>query len=277
MIKFLTTQGLNYYIEELLKNADVKIVLTSPFIKFHRRIKEILINKKKQGVEIHIVCRVSDLQESISEYCTKIFDVPTLHAKCYMSEREAILTSLNLYEFSQLNNEEMGVYVKDQNDGSVLFREIRQEVERFCKENKQNQSEADDKNDPCLVIGKKYSAFELQQIFKFDYQGPAGIKESSSGNIVLFSNTGGNPYTDRKEGDIIYYQGQNTGAGEQKLIYGNKLLYNCYGKSGIRVFMFQNYTYIGEYTVAQEPYFERGKWIFPLSKKMIISENTGRF
>jgi hypothetical protein len=266
MIKFLTTQGLNYYLEELLKNANSKIILISPFFKLHRRIKEILKNKKQQGVGIFLVCRVNDLQESLVDYSTQIFDAPTLHAKCYMNENEAILTSLNLYEFSQLNNEEMGIYVKNQNDGAAIYKEMLLEVEGLCKNRIPNQTTTP-KDDLSLEIGRKYSATQLQQIFKFDYQGTAGIKESSVGNIVLFSNTGPTPYTDKKAGDIIYYQGQNTGGGEQKLIYGNKLLYDSFGNSKINIFLFKNYTYVGEYTVVEKPYLEQGKWIFPLSKK----------
>ncbi len=35
-----------------------------------------------------------------------------LHAKCYLNEKAAIITSMNLYDFSQVNNNEMGVYTK---------------------------------------------------------------------------------------------------------------------------------------------------------------------
>jgi hypothetical protein len=266
MIKFLTTQGINYHLEELLKNANSKIILVSPYFKLQRRIKEILRNKKQQGIEIFFVCRINDLKEPLEEYSTQIFDSPNLGAKCYMNENEAILTSLNLYEFSQQNNEEMGIYVKNQNDGVSIYKDMLLEVARLCKNRIPNQTTTTTDN-LSLEIGTKYSATQLQQVFNFSYQSPAGIKETASGNIVLFSNTGSTPYTDKKAGNIIYYQGQNTGEGEQKLIYGNKLLYYSYGNSKIKIFLFENYTYAGEYTVVEKPYLEQGKWIFPLSKK----------
>ena len=34
-----------------------------------------------------------------------------LHAKCYLNGNRALLTSMNLYEFSQVNNHEIGVLV----------------------------------------------------------------------------------------------------------------------------------------------------------------------
>ena len=133
MIEFLTTQGLNYHLEKLFKNANSKLILISPYIQLQRRIKELLITKKQQGIEIIIVCRKDSLNESIIDYSTEIFDVPTLHAKCYLNEKEAILTSLNLYEFSQQNNDEMGVYVKNEGSGSAIFQEMFSEAERLCK------------------------------------------------------------------------------------------------------------------------------------------------
>lgn len=34
-----------------------------------------------------------------------------LHAKCYLNEAACIIGSLNLYDFSQVNNNEMGVWI----------------------------------------------------------------------------------------------------------------------------------------------------------------------
>ena len=278
MIKFLTTQGLNYYLEELLKNANSKIILISPFFKLQRRIKEILLDKKQQGVEIIFVCRAKDLQEPLDEFSTQIFDAPTLHAKCYMNENEAILTSLNLYEFSQQNNEEMGVYVTNNGDGSSIYTDILLEAAMLSKNAIVPSTsaatfghgfEAKLKSDfrPDLDIGMKYSASQLQSMFNFPYQGRAGIKDSSSGDIVLFSNTGPTPYDDKEKEQVIYYQGQNTGGGSQKLIYGNKLLYESYKNPNVRIFFFKNYTYCGEFDIIQKPYMENGKWIFPIAQK----------
>jgi phosphatidylserine/phosphatidylglycerophosphate/cardiolipin synthase-like enzyme len=55
---------------------------------------------------------------------------PTLHAKCYLNENEAIVTSMNLYSFSQQNNDEMGIYVS-KDDDPELYKEISNEVQRL--------------------------------------------------------------------------------------------------------------------------------------------------
>ena len=55
-----------------------------------------------------------------------------LHAKCYLNESEAIITSMNLYEFSQVNNHEMGIYI-DKNVDPELYKDICDEAQRLIR------------------------------------------------------------------------------------------------------------------------------------------------
>ncbi len=45
-----------------------------------------------------------------------------LHAKCYLNESECIISSLNLYEFSQINNNEMGILIRKYEDSRGILR-----------------------------------------------------------------------------------------------------------------------------------------------------------
>ena len=54
----------------------------------------------------------------------------TLHAKCYFNENEALLTSMNLYDYSQVNNREMGILVTAEKDHE-LYSGILEESERI--------------------------------------------------------------------------------------------------------------------------------------------------
>jgi len=53
-----------------------------------------------------------------------------LHAKCYFNEKEAIVTSMNLYMFSQQNNVEMGIYLTKEKD-EELYKQVANEVDRI--------------------------------------------------------------------------------------------------------------------------------------------------
>jgi phosphatidylserine/phosphatidylglycerophosphate/cardiolipin synthase-like enzyme len=55
-----------------------------------------------------------------------------LHAKCYLNESEALITSMNLYEFSQVNNEEMGILVSRAED-PALYAEVYEDAFRLIR------------------------------------------------------------------------------------------------------------------------------------------------
>ena len=65
MPKFLTTAGLNYHLEELLKNAEKEFLIISPYIQLQQKIRDILKLKKTQGLKIDFACRMSDLNRVI--------------------------------------------------------------------------------------------------------------------------------------------------------------------------------------------------------------------
>ena len=131
-IQFITTQGINHFLYELIKNANQYVTLITPYAQLNTRLQELLKNKKQQGVTITFVCRVNELKEQekliLSECGTHIKNRNNLHAKCYISENEAIITSLNLYEYSQVNNDEMGILVKRDHK---MYDDILEEAERI--------------------------------------------------------------------------------------------------------------------------------------------------
>ena len=53
-----------------------------------------------------------------------------LHAKCYLNESEALLTSMNLHKYSQENNDEMGILVSKEKDRK-LYEDIYRQVKKY--------------------------------------------------------------------------------------------------------------------------------------------------
>ncbi len=52
--------------------------------------------------------------------------------KCYLNESKCIITSMNLYEFSQINNNEMGIYL-DKQDDQAAYKDAYEEVQRIIR------------------------------------------------------------------------------------------------------------------------------------------------
>lgn len=137
MAKFLNTSAVNYYLEELIKNAQERLVLISPYLRVNDRIRELIEDKNRLKIDIRIIYGKSELQPDEVAWLkslefVRISYCHNLHAKCYLNEKEGIITSLNLYDFSQVNNNEMGVFISREQD-NVLYDETYQEVNRLIR------------------------------------------------------------------------------------------------------------------------------------------------
>lgn len=135
MAKFLDTTGVSYHLEQLIKNTGERLVLISPYLQFHKRVKDNLEHLNIQKKDIRIIYRENKLQVEESNWLESQIGIRTslcnsLHAKCYLNENEAIVTSMNLYSYSQQNNDEMGIYVTKEDD-TDLYNDIFKEVQRL--------------------------------------------------------------------------------------------------------------------------------------------------
>jgi phosphatidylserine/phosphatidylglycerophosphate/cardiolipin synthase-like enzyme len=137
MAKFLNTSAINYFLEELIKNAKDRLILISPFLKLNDRIKELLEDKNRLKIDVRIVYGKSELQPNEINWLKGLTYIRTsycknLHAKCYMNEEVCIISSLNLYEFSQVNNNEMGVAI-NRLDDSEVYKDAYEEAQRIIR------------------------------------------------------------------------------------------------------------------------------------------------
>jgi phosphatidylserine/phosphatidylglycerophosphate/cardiolipin synthase-like enzyme len=135
MAKFLNTTGVSYHLEELIKGTKDKLILVSPYLQFSDRVKEHINNLNVQKKDIRIIYRENKLQLDENNWLASQIGIRTslcknLHAKCYLNENEAIITSMNLYEFSQQNNNEMGIYINKEQDED-LYNAAFEEVQRL--------------------------------------------------------------------------------------------------------------------------------------------------
>jgi phosphatidylserine/phosphatidylglycerophosphate/cardiolipin synthase-like enzyme len=123
MPRFVEGDKLNAALIDLIKNADEYLFLISPYIKLHSRIKDQL-KLKRSLAELQIIIVFGKSEDGQSnriseEDLTFLKEFPniqiryekSLHAKYYASEDGALITSLNLYDFSQNNNIEVGVWM----------------------------------------------------------------------------------------------------------------------------------------------------------------------
>ncbi|MEP7249277.1 MAG: phospholipase D family protein [Spartobacteria bacterium] len=137
MAKFLNTSAANYYLEEVIRLAHDRLVLVSPSLRLNDRVKELLEDKNRMKVEIRFVFGKNELPPEDVNWLRDLRFVRTnycknLHAKCYLNEDLGLVTSLNLHEFSQVNNSEMGVLISRPED-PTLFQSVSDEADRILR------------------------------------------------------------------------------------------------------------------------------------------------
>lgn len=131
MAEFLTRKSTTAGIESVIRNAKEWILLISPYLQFDDDIKR-RIEGTRHLHNVAVVYGKKKLQSEEDSWLKSIEWIETkfcktLHAKCYLNEKEAILTSMNLYEYSQENNREMGIRVSLEDDPE-LYEEIVKEA-----------------------------------------------------------------------------------------------------------------------------------------------------
>ncbi|SFZ94624.1 hypothetical protein SAMN05428642_104286 [Flaviramulus basaltis] len=122
MTKFLTGRELEGKLTDIIWNAKKYILIISPFIKLDDHIKKVFNDRNnKHDVKVFILFGKNEeyKHKSFSKVDLDFFKEfnkitilynKDLHAKHYCNENEGLITSLNLYGFSMVNNIEYGVH-----------------------------------------------------------------------------------------------------------------------------------------------------------------------
>lgn len=125
MAEFLTTSGTSHHIENIIIEAKRELVLLSPYLQLSKTFYERLKDATNRGVNATIIYGKDELKPNEKDSLgglknLELYFFENLHAKCYFNESEMVITSMNMYEFSEKRNREMGVWITKATD-SVLY------------------------------------------------------------------------------------------------------------------------------------------------------------
>ncbi|MWW23151.1 phospholipase D-like domain-containing protein [Algibacter lectus] len=114
MALFLNTPKLNYWIPKLIEESEEELILIVPYIQTSENVLKALNKADSNGVEITLVYRenkLSDYEKSklLALKNINLLHHPNVHCKCYYNGDLLIVGSMNLYEYSEKNNREMGM------------------------------------------------------------------------------------------------------------------------------------------------------------------------
>jgi len=121
MAKFLTDELLNESLENIIRDAKRELILVSPYIKLHHNYYSLLNDRlKEKTLKMYLIFREckKDKYKYIRNIDLDFFKKfpnieirmhKNLHAKMYANESDTLVTSMNLYNYSQKNNIEFGL------------------------------------------------------------------------------------------------------------------------------------------------------------------------
>jgi phosphatidylserine/phosphatidylglycerophosphate/cardiolipin synthase-like enzyme len=144
MATFLDTQNISSEIANLIKNSKQRLYLITPYLQLNRQIKPYIkdLVYKIPNIDIIVVCRSDKINVEDMGFLQDLKNVKTwaldnLHAKCYMNEEIAIISSMNLYQYSEGNNYEMGIKIdKKVGTDEQMYNQISDYISIIMRESK---------------------------------------------------------------------------------------------------------------------------------------------
>lgn len=138
-MEIIGTSSVSNAVEGLIGNARQQLILVTPYFKPWDRVGKEIKSAKVRGVNVLMLLRGGDdrskQEEKAREFNAlgvKVGYLSRLHAKIYVSESEAIVTSMNLYEESALNSWEVAIRFRKDVDLDA-YKEVMSQVIELCR------------------------------------------------------------------------------------------------------------------------------------------------
>lgn len=159
MASFLITSQITSAIESIIIQAKKKLVIISPYIQISRTFAQRFQEAATRNVKITLIYGKNDLRESEVQILAGIHNLDiyfceNLHAKCYFNESTMVLTSMNLYNFSQVTNREMGLLIDHVIDKQV-FEQAEAEAKSLQNCSERRMIYQEDEPGFCIRCGKE--------------------------------------------------------------------------------------------------------------------------
>jgi hypothetical protein len=159
MAEFLTTQGTSYRLEDIIINASGWLILVSPYLNISTNFMARLQDADKRNVEITLIYGKDALKPQEKQKLRELQHLSlyyhkNLHAKCYLNSEEMIITSMNMHEFSEKTNREMGVLVRKDLDNQI-YNDALKEVKSILDSSEENGKETKSKPEKPATSGRQ--------------------------------------------------------------------------------------------------------------------------
>ena len=159
-MKIIQPREISGKIMTLIELANEKVVLVSPYVQVEQwaQMKRSIEKALKRGVEVEFYTRSGEAKSiyEIEQLGLEPFLIEDLHAKIYMNEKRGIITSQNLYLYSDINSLDIGVEVEGED-----FTELHEYYQNYvlCYKGKNTLQ------DEAMLLSEDKELFEAENIY----------------------------------------------------------------------------------------------------------------
>lgn len=137
MAKFIKNKGLVSKIEDLIQESKEFLIIVCPYYRIPINQLQDLYDAGNRGVKIFLIYSKAELKPFEVNKLRLIKNlnvryIENLHAKCYVNDTEAIISTMNLHEFSMEHNIEMGVLFGKKHDKDN-YSKVEAEIQRIYR------------------------------------------------------------------------------------------------------------------------------------------------
>lgn len=127
----LNTIELSHELEKMIQTSYRYLIFVSPYLKITDRLKAKLTDKFTQLDGCFFIHRKNELIKSEKDWISSfpnvhLIGVENLHSKIYLNDKQCLIASMNFYEYSQINNYEIGIKIDkiDKNNYQRVLEEV---------------------------------------------------------------------------------------------------------------------------------------------------------
>lgn len=138
------TTELSYNIEKFFQEETSFFVIVTPYLKLNLRLWAKMKESFNRADLVIFIYRENQLKkEEVSLLkqinSIKLFSSKNLHAKIFANDNKCIISSMNLYEYSQINNHEIGIMIEKYNNKDLYLKALQEiklilDSEKPCSE-----------------------------------------------------------------------------------------------------------------------------------------------
>ncbi|WP_254042411.1 phospholipase D-like domain-containing protein [Myxococcus guangdongensis] len=135
---FIPHSKISSAVQDLIEGAQRELVLVTPYFKPWNHLQNAIRGRLEARIPVALIVREDEVSKTaphlqpFAAAGAQVLCLDRLHAKLYLSEQCALLTSMNLVETSALNSWECALQIKA-SESPTLFKQFEEQVRAIRK------------------------------------------------------------------------------------------------------------------------------------------------